>query len=116
MKALIIDDEVEIGQLVSRILMKQGLETMTVASLTDAQTALRGDTYDMVFLDLHLPDGVGFSIIPQIRAHNDLTKIVVISAYEGTEEKQSAKFHRVDDYLKKPFSKQQVLDTLKTVA
>lgn len=111
-KALIVDDEAEIRQLVSRFLQKAGHHTETSDSLAAARDQLLTGLYDVVLLDLHLPDGVGFDLIPAIRKHSPKAKVVIITAYEGPEEQHGALLHQVDDYLKKPFTKQQILDTL----
>lgn len=103
-KALIVDDENEIGLLLGHKLTKQGISNNYAANLTDALELIKTDVYDLIFLDINLPDGNGLDIIPDIKTRNAETKIVVISAYNIKEDKERAYELGADRFLGKPFS------------
>ncbi|MGD1842118.1 MAG: response regulator [Thermonemataceae bacterium] len=115
-KVLIVDDEQEICLLLSNILKSNGLKTYTANSLSEANELLKDEPFDLAFLDLNLPDGVGFQLIPVLKAHNKDIKCVIISAYNGISEKQRAKQEGADFFIGKPFNKNSILETVKLVS
>ncbi len=103
-KALIVDDENEIGLLLGHKLTKEGIKNNYAPNLTDALALIKTELYDLVFLDINLPDGNGLDIIPNIKDRNPETKIIVISAYNIKEDKERAYELGADRFLGKPFS------------
>jgi CheY-like chemotaxis protein len=108
-RVLLVDDEQDIGLLLSGILRREGIETTIALSLSEAGERLHDQEYDVVFLDLNLPDGVGYTLIPSIRRRKE-TKIVVVSAYDG--EKDKATREGADYFISKPFRKEDVIHAL----
>jgi CheY-like chemotaxis protein len=104
-----VEDEQDIGLLLSGILHREGFETTIAMSIREAGERLHDQEYDVVFLDLNLPDGVGYSLIPSIRQRKE-TKIVVVSAYDG--EKENATREGADFFISKPFRKEEVINAL----
>jgi DNA-binding response OmpR family regulator len=111
-KILIVDDEVEICFLLASILKKQGFDTSYAHSLKEGAGKIEADRYTTVFLDLNLPDGVGFNIIPQIKQANGDTKVIIISAYDGLTERRNAQEMGADYFISKPFNKQKIAEAL----
>src|SRR5438046_2372726 len=111
-KVLIIDDENEIGQLLSAVLVSLGYTPFHAVTLRTGISAFRNNSFDIVFLDLMLPDGSGFSIIPELQKEQKNADVVVISANDSPEEKQRAKSLGVEHYLAKPFNRQQIENVL----
>jgi len=110
--ALVIDDEVEIGMLLSTMLSGLGMEA-NYASNLDAGFRLYEETKpQLVFLDLNLPDGSGFSLVPKIKNNNNHTRIVVITAQDGAKERAMAQQLGVDFILPKPLNRQYILEAL----
>lgn len=114
MKTLIVDDEEEIGLMVSKFLQKEGLESSYVDSIEKAALLISKESFDLFFLDLNLPDGTGFDLIPAIKKQKEKKKIVVISAYDGIREIERSQELGVDLFIRKPFTKQQIIDAAKT--
>ncbi|MDQ3099977.1 MAG: response regulator, partial [Bacteroidota bacterium] len=83
MRILLVDDEQEICLLLNALLMRYGANTVMAHSLEDAGTKLteRGP-FDGVFLDVNLPDGKGYELIPAIRNNSDGVPVIVISAMD----------------------------------
>ncbi len=112
---LIVDDEEEICLLLSGILRKYGYETKCAYNLEDGLKQLEDTAFHAIFLDLNLPDGVGFEIIPKIRSSDYYVKIIIISAYDGVSERQRASREGVDFFIGKPFNRQKIEEALETV-
>lgn len=111
-RAVIVDDEEFIGHMVAKFLQKEGLETAYFNRMLSARENFFFNEYDFYFLDLNMPDGTGFDLIPQIQEKNKEAKIIIISAHDGHEELSKAKAFGVHDFIHKPFSKQAILDTI----
>lgn len=104
MRALIVDDEETIGLMTKNLLSRRGIPADKATSLKQASQRMDVNKYDLYFLDLHLPDGSGFDLVPQIKQKNKTAKVVIISAYDGSEETKKADELGVDAFISKPFS------------
>ncbi|MEO9485256.1 MAG: response regulator [Ekhidna sp.] len=113
MKVLIVDDEEDIGMMVSKFLLNEGLQVIYEARIKAARNRIASDHFGLYFLDLNLPDGTGFDLIPEIRQKNKEAKIIVISAHDGVVEMKRAKEMKVDLFIKKPFTKRQVIESVR---
>lgn len=111
-RALVVDDEKEICLLLSSMLKKLGFSSDHGHSLSEGKSKLRTNNYDIVFLDLNLPDGIGFQLIDTVKVSNPKAKVIIISAYDGNVERQRAIAQGADYFIPKPFSKKTVVDAL----
>lgn len=112
LSALIVDDEVDIGLMVSLFLKKAQVETNYCETIGAARLEIAEKSFDVFFLDLNLPDGTGFDLVPQIRAKNPDAKIIIISAYDGLVEQKRADEFNVNAFIRKPFSKLDILQSI----
>jgi DNA-binding response OmpR family regulator len=112
MNALIVDDELDISRMVAKILEKEGISATYVGSLDEARIKITSNDYDLFFLDLHLPDGIGFDLFKEIREQTDHPNVIIISAFDGDEEIKMAQELNALDFIHKPFSKQSVLEAI----
>lgn len=110
MNVLLVDDEADIRLLLTSVLRRNGIGSISASSLAEARDALAQGSYDAVFLDIHLPDGIGYDLIPAIRTKNPASKVIAISAVDG--ERATALRAGVDMFLPKPFSRDLVLEKL----
>lgn len=115
MTALIIDDELDICHLVCSMLTKEGLTCQTFNSFSDGKNDIEINSYDITLLDLNLPDGSGFDLIPVIKDKNRGGRLIVISAHDSDEERSRALKLGADGFISKPFSKKDILNTIKSV-
>lgn len=105
-KVLIVDDELDICYLLSGILKQKKLRTNYVNTLSDAEVALRNDPPSLLFLDNYLPDGLGIDFIEFVKKNYKETRIVMITAHDGEEERKKAYSHGVDFFIAKPFTRE----------
>ena len=101
-KVLIVDDDLHILRMASRILQSDGIATIEVSSGREALNQILYSHYDLVLLDINLDDLDGFSIVKKVRAQGISTPIIIISG--NTEEYNTIFGLRIgaDDYLAKP--------------
>ena len=110
---LIVDDEAEICLLLSSMLKKMGFKTICAYNLSDGIEKVRkNNTICAVFLDLHLPDGIGFEMMPAIKNVDHEIKVIIISAYDSMGERQRASREGVDMFIGKPFDRKKIVEAL----
>lgn len=105
---LIVEDDQEMCRMISRGLDPQGLQMRIVHSLEDARAELNRQSFPVVLLDLHLPDGSGLDLLPELQTGSDDPEVIIMTAFGGRESAEIAMKNNVWDYLKKPFSIQEL--------
>ena len=108
LKALIIDDEIDICYLLSGILKQKNCQTHYVNNLADAVVELKNSSPVIVFLDNNLPDGLGIEFVDHIKKNYPATKIIMITAYDTIADRQQAISMGVDIFIGKPFTKEAI--------
>lgn len=112
LKALIIDDETDICYLLSRLLKQKNLDTSFVNTLSEADKALRQDQPEIIFLDNHLPDGLGMNYISHIKKNYPDIKIVMITAHDSADDRAKAIKNGADYFIGKPFTSDIIYKTV----
>lgn len=115
-KILIVEDDADINQILARIMKNQGYETVSAFSGSEAKLRLftgaeeggMSKEYDLILLDLMLPGVMGEELIREIRERSDMP-LIVISAKTALEDKVQVLNAGADDYLIKPFEKEEVI-------
>jgi response regulator of citrate/malate metabolism len=102
---LVVDDEKDIRDICHGIIARSfDCEVIANSSISEASNSIAHKKIDIAVLDIHLQDGVGFELIPLLRAQNPEVKILIISAYNQCSEVEKAKKMEVDHFLGKPFT------------
>lgn len=112
MKVLIIDDETDICYLLSTLLKQKNLHTEYVNSLSDATIAMKKEIPEIIFLDNHLPDGLGINYLEYIKSHYPSSKIVMITAHDTPADRQKALSEGADFFIGKPFTRDMIYKTV----
>jgi DNA-binding response OmpR family regulator len=107
-KLLIIDDDRFILNAVSDFLKKEGYHVTTAESVQETLAALHQETFDLILLDVMLPDGDGFTACRRIRARWQ-TPIIMLTAKGETADKVVGLEMGADDYIVKPFEPRELL-------
>ncbi|MFB1099308.1 MULTISPECIES: response regulator transcription factor [Bacillaceae] len=114
-KVLIVDDEESIVTLLQFNIERAGFETETAFDgLTGLQKALQ-NTYDMIVLDLMLPELDGTEVCKQLRQKQIDTPILMLTARDEELDKVLGLELGADDYLTKPFSPKEVVARIKAI-
>lgn len=111
-KILIIEDEGDICLLLNIILSENKIEIDHVKSIAQAKEYLKNEVPSIVLLDNKLPDGRGLDFIDYIRENYPATKIVMITGDLAASAKEVALANGADIFLEKPFTKDQVYNSV----
>jgi two-component system KDP operon response regulator KdpE len=107
-KILIVDDERPLLRALAMNMTARGYQVTEADTGTKALTAAATDEYDVILLDLGLPDVSGLDVIRAVREYAS-TPIIVLSARTGSSDKVTALDLGADDYVTKPFSIDELL-------
>lgn len=111
-QVLVVDDEKEICFLLSDILKKIGFDVSSANSMTEGRKMLKKKSYKLIFIDLGLPDGMGFNLFKNINLLDEHIKVVVITAFGGDTERSRARSEGAHSFIDKPFNKATIMRTL----
>ncbi len=103
-RLLVVEDNEELAGLLVEGLAKQGFVVDRVAMMADARGVLSQNQYAVAILDLGLPDGDATVLLRSLRANNDPTPILVLTARGSVRDRVDGLSAGADDYLAKPFA------------
>lgn len=109
MRVLLIEDNERLSELVGQALTVDGFAVDQAFSLAEARDFLKVVSYDLILLDLSLPDGDGFSLIRDISDKKIQTPILVVTARAGLDDRITGLNLGADDYLVKPFATEELI-------
>lgn len=101
-RALVVDDEPDIRELLSMTLEQMGLEVVTAAKLTKARKLLDSEHFDLCLTDMNLPDGNGLELVDHVQACHPHLPIAMISAYGNMTIAIEALKKGAFDFISKP--------------
>ncbi|AQG78577.1 response regulator [Spirosoma montaniterrae] len=114
-RVLIVDDETDICLLLSGLLRRLGYQPTCAHFIEEGRQCLNAQRFDAVFLDLNLPDGLGFDLLPSIKEKQIQAKVIMISAFDGQAERRRATEQGADYFIGKPFTRRSVEMALQTI-
>src|SRR5579872_103145 len=106
---LVIDDEPDIRESLEVLLSSEGYTVELAANATEGLKRLEGSPYDLVLLDLMMPDKSGMQVLEEVRAKDLETPIFMITAYGSVEVAVQALKHGASDYFPKPWDNEKLL-------
>ena len=104
MHVLIVEDSAEVRNLVAKAIAKDGHDLTTAANASEADALLDRTSFDLVILDLGLPDGDGLDICRRLRAVGAAMPILVLTAHTAIRSRVAGLDAGADDFLGKPFA------------
>lgn len=104
MRILLIDDNKEFAYILKQKLWELNYEVDIAHTLEQGQEYSSVNAYDLILLDLALPDGFGLELLQQLREQQQNMPVIIISANKDFEVKIDGFGLGADDYLEKPFS------------
>ena len=107
-KILLIEDDTEITELLTRYLQRYGMEVIAYTHPETALSSLGIESYDAVLLDLTLPQIDGLEVCRRLRTHTDIP-IIISSARHDLSDKVIALEYGADDYLPKPYEPRELV-------
>jgi DNA-binding response OmpR family regulator len=103
MRVLVVEDEAKVAEFIRSGLSEEEFDVDVAPTATRALERLRSTTYDVLILDVMLPDGDGFALCRRVRALKMTTPIIMLSARHLVEDRVRGLETGADDYLTKPF-------------
>jgi DNA-binding response OmpR family regulator len=107
---LVVDDEHNLRCTLTLILEKAGYQVTAADSCASAQQALRQQSFDLVFLDLHMPDGEGLVLLSDLRREHENLPVLILTAHASLDTAIGALRLGAKDYLLKPVDPAQILN------
>jgi DNA-binding response OmpR family regulator len=115
-KILLVDDDQEIVESMRIALQAKGFETLVARDGNQGLAMAEREAPDLVILDMMMPKRSGFLVIEKLRRSNNdalvKQKIIMITANEGSRHKAYAEMLGVDDYIRKPFAMDRLMDSV----
>lgn len=117
-KILCIEDDPEMISLIRLILDRRGFEVSGAAGGEEGLELMRQETYDLVLLDLMMPDVDGWEVYQQMKKEENTKNVpvIVVTAKAQTIDRVlGLQIAKVDDYIGKPFNPQELLNSVDKV-
>jgi DNA-binding response OmpR family regulator len=115
MKLLVIEDNPRLAAVMTKLLADNGMTVDAVATAEEARVALAIATYDLILLDLTLPDGYGGDLLRSLRTAGQPTPVLVATARGDVSDRVQLLNAGADDYLVKPFPLDELLARIRAL-
>ena len=115
MRLLLIEDDERLAPVVVRGLDRAGFTVDRMATVGDAREALLSAPYDLVVLDLGLPDGDGLNVLRELRGREVPVPVLILTARDAVENRVDGLDAGADDYLLKPFAMEELIARLRAL-
>ena len=115
MHLLLIEDETKVASFISKGLEEEGYTVQVAYNGTDGLARLKRETYDIVLLDLMLPEIDGFEVLKTMRSWGNTTPVLILTAKSAKEDIVRGLDTGSDDYLTKPFSFEELLARIRAL-
>lgn len=113
-KILIIEDDITIVKNLSELLKNEGFEPYFALNFKEAEKITDENQFDLILLDIMLPDGNGFSLCRKIKSESD-TPIIFLTASSDEFSVVTGLDMGADDYIEKPYRPKELISRIKTV-
>lgn len=109
MRVLIVDDEPELVEQIRQALDSKRYTVDTAANGEEALNRIYVDPYDLILLDIMMPEKDGFAVLFELRRAKKNTPVLMLTAKSDVEDRVKGLDFGADDYLAKPFSMEELL-------
>jgi len=103
MRILVAEDERDMNRIITRRLAWEGYETVSCYDGAEALSVLASSRFDLIILDVMMPKTDGFEVVERLRARDDETPVLFLTARDTQDDKVAGLDLGGDDYLVKPF-------------
>ena len=112
-RVLLVDDDPEIIESMRTVLESKGYEILVARDGNQGLLMAERENPDLVVLDMMMPKRSGFLVLERLRrSHPVPMRVIMITANEGSRHKAYAEMLGVDDYIRKPFAMDRLLDSV----
>jgi two-component system, cell cycle response regulator CtrA len=114
-RILLVEDDAATADTLALVLKSEGFDVVTVGLGQDGIDLVSGEKFDLVLLDLNLPDMSGYDILRQLRRAQVDTPILILSGIAGVEDRVKGLSFGADDYVTKPFNRDELIARVRAV-
>ena len=112
-RILLVDDDPEIVESMRAALVANGYQTIVAKDGNQGLAMVEREDPDLVILDMMMPKRSGFLVLEWLRRNRRVpTRVIMITANEGSRHKAYAEMLGVDDYIRKPFAMDRLIDSV----
>lgn len=115
MRVLLVEDAPRLAQAVAEILRGEHYQVDVASTCAQAGELAALGAYDMVLLDIMLPDGSGIDVLQGMRAAGDSTPVILLTARDAVSDRVAGLDAGADDYLPKPFHASELLARMRAL-
>ena len=115
MKILLAEDEIDLNNIITKYLKKNGYSIDSVFDGEEALDYLRYGEYDLVILDIMMPKVDGFEVIKKLRDKGNHTSVLMLTARDSADDKVKGLDLGADDYIVKPFDFNELMARIRAV-
>jgi DNA-binding NtrC family response regulator len=112
-KIIVLEDDLIVRKNLEQQLRQQRYDVASVETIARARELLAKDSFDLLFLDVRLPDGEGTDLLRELQTHPEKPLVVMITGFGSIESAVECMRNGAFDYMLKPFSSDQLQVTLK---
>ena len=111
-KILLVDDDDALRESIVNILEGEGYVLDVAKSGYEAEMKLKNKVYNLVLLDIKLPDITGIELLSKINKHTPRTKKIVLTGFPDKESAITSVNEKADAYLVKPFNPEKLVEVI----
>jgi DNA-binding response OmpR family regulator len=115
MSVLLVEDDLPLGSSLQRVLTGAGHATVWLRNGGDAKAFLLDTAFELVLLDVVLPDISGLDVLRWMRARGDTTAVMMLTARDAVSDRVAGLDGGADDYLPKPFAMEELLSRVRAL-
>ena len=114
-KILLLEDDLNLSETVSEYLEDSGFEVSSVYDGDEAIELIYEHNYDLLLLDVNVPNKNGFEVLKEVRKNNKKTAAIFITSLNSMDSLEEGFNSGCDDYIRKPFELKELLIRVKTI-
>lgn len=111
-RVLLVDDDAEIVESLRLALESKGHQVLIARDGNQGLALAERENPDVVILDMMMPKRSGFLVLERLRNMTSNLRVIMITANEGNRHKAYAEMLGVDDYIRKPFAMDRLIDSV----
>ncbi|MEP7087563.1 MAG: response regulator transcription factor [Gemmatimonadota bacterium] len=116
MRVLLVEDDRSLAEIIVAGMREQQLSVLVASSVREGRERAELGHYDVIVLDVMLPDGSGFELCAWIRARKITTPILMLTARDAVDDRVKGLESGADDYLIKPFAFRELVARIRALA
>mgnify|MGYP002039708078 CR=1 FL=1 len=109
LRLLLVEDTFDMAEAIMIRLDRSGIACDLAKSLEEARACVNVQHYDVIVLDINLPDGLGTELLKEIRSRGERTPVLMLTARSSRSDEEIAYYSGVDEYVGKPFDREQLV-------